>query len=230
MYEVVIAQASGLFADILSNMLKPHACVRICEDPANLLTMLSQKPADVLVLDMELPGYDGIEMVARVNKINERPAILATASYSSDFLRGTLAGMGVGYVMVIPCHPEKVMNRVVDMLSFYKENLKPKDLLRELNLPERLDGTKYLRCAIPLLLNDPNQSITKELYTTIGECFGKNPNCVERNIRNAIHSTWQKHDGFIWQGYFGEDSLGRSPRPSNTQFMELLVRLIANAG
>ncbi len=230
MYEVVIAQASGLFADMLSKAVNPHANVRICKENDDLLNMLSHKTADVLVLDMEIPGVDGLELLSKVNALQDRPAVLAILSYTSDFIRGTLAGMGVGYVMVIPCQPELVAQRVVEMLAYYRENPKPRDLLRELKLPEKLDGTKYLRCAVPLLLNDPNQSVTKELYSAIGTRFGKNSKSVERTIRNAVHSTWRNYDGFIWQEHFGTDDMGRTPRPTNTQFLELLVRLVCNAG
>lgn len=230
MYEVVIAQASCLFADMLAAKLNAHAHVRVCYDSDDLLNMLTQTPADVLVLDMELPGTDGLEMVSRINALKIRPAVLATLSYTSDFVRGALAGMGVGYVMVIPCQLETVSQRVMQMLAYYSENPKPQDLLRTLMLPDKLDGTKYLRCAVPLLLNDPNQSVTKELYTAIGTRFGKNSQSVERTIRNAVHSTWKKYDGKIWQEYFGQDEQGRSYRPTNAQFLKLLLHLIRNAG
>jgi CheY-like chemotaxis protein len=56
---------------------------------AEALTVLAQQQIDVVVLDIAMPGMDGVEMLRRILAINNRlPVILNTAygSYQDDFM------------------------------------------------------------------------------------------------------------------------------------------------
>ena len=56
---------------------------------AEALTVLGQQQVDVVVLDIAMPGMDGVEMLRRILAINNRlPVILNTAytSYQDDFM------------------------------------------------------------------------------------------------------------------------------------------------
>ena len=46
------------------------------------------------------------------------------------------------------------------------------NLLLSLNIPSKLRGYAYLREAIPRMMKDPDQPITKVLYPAVGAVFG----------------------------------------------------------
>ena len=84
-----------------------------------------------------------------------------------------------------------------------------------LNIPSKLRGYAYLREAIPRMMKDPDQPITKVLYPAVGAVFGCKGTHVERSIRSAIDTAWKQRDDRVWQRYFRVGSDGVIPRPSN---------------
>lgn len=230
MDEIIIADSSAVFVMELETQLAPEVSVRSCDNARDLLAMLEQKMPDLLVLNLSLPGCDGFELLRRITAMSEHPAVLATVDYVSDFVRSSLASMGIGYLMVKPCNIVSVAERIQEMLCFYADNPVPRDLLDVLMIPENLNGASYIRYAVPILMENPQLQLTKDLYPRIGARFGKNGQCVERSIRNAVHTTWKKHGGFIWQQYLDTAPDGRSHRPSNSQFFHMLLNMIRKVG
>ena len=230
MYEVVVADRSDQFARELSGCLNQGIRLRKVNNADALCAALEESMPDLLVLDLELPGMDAIAQLRSITSLPDRPAILTIQSYASDFLRGSLAGMGIGYMMARPCKVANVAERIEEMLEFYSCNSVPDDLLRTLRIPPKLSGYRYLQSAVALLQDAPEQQVTKMLYPTLGRQFGKKPQCIERAIRNAVHSTWEKHDGRIWQQYLKSDDQGRVCRPSNAQFLTMLLQLSQKIG
>ena len=53
--------------------------VRPFEDGAQALRSLSQTPADLVVLDIKMPRLDGLEVLKRLRKISDMPAIFLTS-------------------------------------------------------------------------------------------------------------------------------------------------------
>ena len=105
--------------------------------------------------------------------------------------------------------------------------------LLSLNIPSKLRGYAYLREAIPRMMKDPDQPITKVLYPAVGAVFGCKGTHVERSIRSAIDTAWKQRDDRVWQRYFRVGSDGVIPRPSNAAFISRLadaLRLNQDAG
>jgi len=53
--------------------------VRCFTDGAEALRQLTQKPADLVVLDIKMPRLDGIELLSRLRRISDVPAIFLTS-------------------------------------------------------------------------------------------------------------------------------------------------------
>lgn len=230
MSQIIIADSSAVFAAELKNQLAPDISVHCCDNVRDLLAMLKAGMPDLLVLDMSFPGCDGLELLREITAMPAHPAVLATLDYVSDFVRSSLAAMGIGYLLVKPCKIEFVAKRVREMLCFYAVNPVPEDLLQMLMISEKFSGSAYIRCALPCLMKNPDLQLTKQLYPMIGSKFGKKPECVERSIRHAVHTTWERHNGFIWQQYLENDPDGRSYRPSNSEFFQMLMRIVRKIG
>lgn len=82
---------------------------------------------------------------------------------------------------------------------------------------DNIIGTPMLREAINLW--EPGMSTTKELYPAIAKQFGTTPVRVERNIRTAIESAWDRGDYFAIESVFGGSAAEDGVRPTNSEFI-----------
>ena len=79
------------------------------------------------------------------------------------------------------------------------------------------DGFRFLKVALPLVAQDPQQRVCKELYTSVAQICGAGSwNQVERSIRASIETTWMAGHP-IWQKYF--------PGPKHPTGKEFISRL-----
>lgn len=75
--------------------------------------------------------------------------------------------------------------------------------LHELGFPVHHGGYRRLCAAIPRYAQDPEQSLTKELYPDVARELGcTNPCDVESSIRRAILTAWDQGDRDVWIQYF----------------------------
>lgn len=73
------------------------------------------------------------------------------------------------------------------------------EIIIRMGIPAHIKGYRYLRCGVLIALRDMSvlDSITKQLYPSIAKRFGTTASCVERAIRHAIASAWDKGVGDI---------------------------------
>lgn len=94
------------------------------------------------------------------------------------------------------------------------------DLLKDLGIQPHMLGYKYLRRAIQYILDDFDKAseITK-LYKIIGDEYRTSSGSVERAIRHAIETSWQKGDLPL------TDKLFRltKRRPTNTHYIAAIA-------
>ena len=199
--------------------------VRSVREGHEALTVLRSFTPDILVLDMMLPGLDGISLLQRAAELELHPVVLATTRMLSEYISRTLQKMGVGYVMVKPCDAGAVAARISDLSQSRKRPLLEKpdmqtgisDILLELGVPAKLKGYGCLREAIRLFADDPGQSITKELYARVANSSNATVTQVERSMRTAIESAWKHRDNRVWSRYFPREWGDR--RPTNGEFV-----------
>ena len=94
-----------------------------------------------------------------------------------------------------------------------------------MGIPAHIKGYHYLREAIILSLADEEmlESITKLLYPTIAERFDTTASRVERAIRHAIETAWDRGDIDVLNGMFGYTvSVGKG-KPTNSEFIALIT-------
>jgi two-component system response regulator (stage 0 sporulation protein A) len=96
-------------------------------------------------------------------------------------------------------------------------------LIQEMQVPPSLSGYYYIRTAIIMIYEDETllQRITKELYPSIAKARQKTPQRVERSIRHAIETSWDKKAikgmGHIFGAMFDEH------KPTNSDFLAAVV-------
>lgn len=110
------------------------------------------------------------------------------------------------------------------------ENMKFKvtNTLRILGVPAHLKGYHYLRKAILLGLEDHYniEHVMKILYPVIAEEYETTVSRVERAIRHAIEVAWDRGDVDVLSSYFGNTVNAKSGKPTNSEFIALVVDTI----
>lgn len=210
-------------------------CVKCCSDGPAALELLSEEYFDGLVLDMMLPGMDGITIL-RSAQHHLPPVILAVTAFTSPYMQQQAKDLGVGYMLLAPCSVNIIVTRLKDML--HHSDRKQVELieaqalisthLQTLGVPEKLNGYAHLRIGIPYFAQDMTQELEKELYTIIGDRCGKGAQQVERSIRVAIEAAWENRDETVWQHYFRPDRRNKDCRPTNKQFISRLAQILSD--
>ena len=231
MQKLLIADSSHIYADALTAALREQFEIRTCTDGQQLLALLPEYRPDILIVNLLLPHIDGIT-VLRTSSYHP-PVVLAIAMYLSAFIQRSIAELGIDYTLIAPS-VKTVISQLYTLLDSYAQPPASADLqtqithhLRLLNIPGHVDGYRYLCFALPMLLENPQQFITKELYPAIAKnCDCRDGRNVEHSIRTAIRSAWLHRDNAIWRKYFTLGPQGSIPCPSNKEFLFRLAELL----
>ena len=227
---LIAAETAGLRDQMQRNLSSKHE-IACAQDGAQAWNLVTTMEPELLVLDMELPGMDGITFLKQMYSAGYHPAVIVVARLLSDYAIDTLGEMGVKYLMRKPCKPQNVADRAEDILCHrYKHDKRIHEgtlrIMEELGIPSHLHGAKYLPVAAALMNRNPSQYITKELYPAVGKRFNTDGNRVERSIRHAIAQGFDSGRQDAWIAYFGQTPEGAPVRPKNAAFILRIVELL----
>lgn len=229
--KLLLAEGNEEFSMALESALRGSYSIRVCADGLSALELMGSFRPDVLVVDMLLPGLDGVSLLQNITEAGQTPMVLATTRYCSDYMLEALERFGVGYLMIKPCNIRATVARIGDLSGRIRQ-FRPtrpdpetavSNLLRLLRVPTRLQGYGYLREAVVLVAQNPDQSMTKELYPTLAKPSGTHWKNVERAIRGAIDAAWQHRDDQLWGMYFPPEPDGSEKRPNSSEFIKRLA-------
>lgn len=108
--------------------------------------------------------------------------------------------------------PAEVAARTEDVVA---------DVLIDIGVPANGQGYPMLVEAVMYLINDPesiNQA-TQKLYTHVGEKFGTNWKCADRNMRHCMERAMERCDPDTIFRYFGNSIHPDKGGPSLSEFL-----------
>lgn len=229
---LVIADETEEFAAALADILRGSFDLRVCHDGRKALELIQSFRPDVLVVDLMLPGLDGLSLLQSETVQQRQPIVLATSRFISDYVLESLSRLGVGFVMAKPCDVQAAATHVAELSSRLRTSgvTGPDDatlatnMLMALGFRTKVSGFPYLREAIVITAQKPGLSITKELYPMVAQRCGSEPALVERSARSAIETAFQRRNKPLWQLYFSGMEL--SSRPTNAEFITRLAEML----
>ena len=223
--QILATDSSAEFLDALTERLRGDFSVATCQNGRQAWEMIQAEQPGILVLDLLLPGLDGLSLLQQL-PIENRPKVLAMTNFLSNYVVEACQKLGVSYLMRKPCDLDATARRVRDMA----EELRPptvtladprttvSNMLLRLGIPTKMRGYAFLREAVLVMAHDRTQSVARRC--------GGNPLQVERTIRAAIHSAWDNRDESAWNQVFHTD--GPIPRPTNSAIISLLAEQLGN--
>lgn len=238
MRKLLIADAGEEFCLALADMLSGNYTIRMCQDGKQALELLESFRPDVMVLDLTIPGTDGITLLERAAAKGFRPTVLATTRFCNDYVQRSLEILGVGYLMVKPCDLKAVEARLSDLTRGLPEPVFTRpdnktvvsNVLLSLSIQAKHHGFSYLRDAIVMELEQPGRMITKEIYPVVGKPYHADARQVERAIRTAVEKAWVRRNEQVWKLYFQAEPDGTMSRPSNGTLISVLAAKLQGGG
>lgn len=229
--KLLIADGSEEFRTHLADVLSGQYRIHTCADGVQALEELKSFSPELMILDLMLPGLDGISMLYAAAEQNVMPVVLALTFYSNDYVVESINRLNVGYLMMKPCNIKAVSDRLADLACKIPQSgaempdkrTAVTNLLLAFGIPTKLRGYTYLREAILLMVNDPTQMVTKHLYPAVAEICGCDVTHVERCIRSAIYAAWERRDVHFWSLYFPKTADGLMLKPTNAAFISRLA-------
>lgn len=99
------------------------------------------------------------------------------------------------------------------------------EILKTLGVAPDKNGFHYLRKAIYECYLNPKllMSVTKEVYPLVGKTFDKTANCIERSIRSAIETGWDRSDYEYTEKLFLNCIDFYRSKPTNGEFISIIV-------
>mgnify|MGYP000018329875 FL=1 len=221
-------------------------------DGLETFDLLKKVNADILIMDLVLPGLDGfalIENISKTNEIMKKPKIVVTSSLAHEGFINKAMQLGVNYFMIKPINESVLLDRVKEVCAektkqistvFSKdvtiENASEKykakiieekitNIFITVGIPAHIKGYQFLREAIKLAIDNPEiiNSITKQLYPAIAEKFETSASKVERAIRHAIEVAWNRGKIENINSIFGLRVYSSNEKPTNGEFIALVA-------
>ena len=127
MARVYVADDEKNIRDLIASFLCEQSLeVEVFETEDQLFLRFLEEEADVIILDVMMPGTSGIDIAARIRKQSDVPIILLTArDGDEDFLQGFSAGADNYFTK--PFSPLKLSLRVKAILSRHATSSKKSD-------------------------------------------------------------------------------------------------------
>lgn len=238
--KVLLIDDNNALVDMVKQYFSSHAVIEVSDVAVNGkegLTLLEKNNYDLVLLDLIMPGMDGIKLLEETVKKDIKTRFIVLTSYNSPEVIRKASGLGIKYFMLKPFELSDLEEKILEYSNnevyskktidlYYSDlQLSITKLLHELGVPSHIKGYNFIREGINLIYNDPNLSsaITKELYPIIAKKFDTTPSRVERAIRHAIEVSWNRANWELMEEVFGYSVDIDKAKATNSEFIVTLA-------
>ena len=194
-------------SQLLSEYLNQYNInVTAAEEPYIGLSMLTQESFDLIILDLTLPGIDGLEVIPKIRETSNIPIIISSAR--NDITDKVIAmERGADDYMPKPYDPRELVTRIKTILrrtqgpkettesSLFELNLKARNITFDNKLLE-LTAAEF--DILSILINHKNTAVSREqlLYDSVhidDNSSIKNIDVMISRIRHKLSTINDEH-------------------------------------
>ena len=243
--KVLIADAGEDFRVLLADAVNAEEDMEVvgcAADGQETLALLTEQKPDVLLMDLVLPGLDGMAVLQQMSERGLSPVTMIVSAFYNERMLAASAALGAYYYIPKPCDLSALTARIRQSVQpelgaapvFFPQERDSEgaelettvtEVIHEIGVPAHIKGYQYLREAIILTVNDMDiiNAVTKVLYPTVAKKFGTTPSRVERAIRHAIEVAWDRGDLETLQKFFGYTVSNIKGKPTNSEFIAMIA-------
>lgn len=241
-YRTILADNNRDYLKLLSSFLEETGMFTI-EDYAfdgRMAYDLTMKcKPDLLVLDLIMPVLDGFAVLDDLgrNGYDEDTKIVMTSAVNLDFIMKKAESYNVDYIFLKPFDKDVFKKRILEIMSFkgLSRSLEGGDKadasdvvtkhIKAIGITANIRGYHYLREAILLVHDnfDLMSQLTTGLYVSVAQKYNSTPQRVERAMRHAIETAWNKGNVEVLEDFFGYTIMDSKGKPTNGEFIAMLA-------
>lgn len=233
---VLLADASEEFRALLRNAIERTGefSVETVGEGNRILPLVLQRAPDLLIMDVLLPGADGIAILKELQRQGCAPVTIFTSGFVSDQLLAEATEAGAAYFLPKPFDLNTLLDRMRGFSAKQTGGGLPSlqvsvsEALHEVGVPAHVKGYRYLREAILMVMEEPEliHAVTKVLYPTIARRYGTTMSRVERACRHAVSLAWERGDPKVLRHRFGSTMSPVKGRPTNSEFISTMAEYL----
>jgi two-component system response regulator (stage 0 sporulation protein A) len=241
-YRALLADNNRDYLKLLSAFLQETGMFTIEDyafDGRQAYEMAMEYKPDLFIVDLIMPVLDGFAVLEELAKSNYEgnTKIVMTTAVNLDFIMKKAESYNVDYIFLKPFDKDVFKKRIVEIMSF-KGGFKafgegastdPSDVvtkhIKAIGITANIRGYHYLREAI-LLVHDNFElmsQLTTGLYVSVAEKYNSTPQRVERAMRHAIETAWNKGNVEVLEDFFGYTIMDTKGKPTNGEFIAMLA-------
>ena len=162
MISLLIADDNTDFAYNLSNLLaneKDMKIIGMCSNGLDTLATYNERHPDVLILDLNMPGLSGLDVLRILDENEESEANVIVISGSNEYRASIIYASKVRYILSKPYEPCELLEKIREIKkSLSNDNNLDKninELLFTFNFNLDSKGTKFLCDSIKIAYKEP---------------------------------------------------------------------------
>ena len=116
---ILLVDDSGIFLRMLNGLLSDDYDIRMATSGLKALTSIREKKPDLILLDYEMPMYDGRETMIKIREKEENrdiPIVFVTAVNKKEHIKAVLALKPAGYLLK-PIDRDRLFQTVKDIIG-----------------------------------------------------------------------------------------------------------------
>ena len=83
-------------------------------DGVQAMGLVKEHHPDILVLDLMLPECDGLAVLKAIGDMDNKPAVIMTSSFVTDFVAYKDEDLGARYIMLKPINKSVLVERLLE--------------------------------------------------------------------------------------------------------------------
>ena len=132
--KILLVDDEERFRTTLGKMLRAQGFeVTATDSGPGALNELAQNPYDVILLDMRMPGMDGLETLTAIKQSHPDPEVIVLTGHASVDAAMDIIRLGASEFLLKPCPLEEVMAKI--------ETAYERKLARQERTPPEPSGT-----------------------------------------------------------------------------------------
>lgn len=198
MLKVMIAEDDLHISIHLSNAINSEnvRCIAILNDGTKIYQKIKETSPDILILDMKMPGKNGIQVLEEISKDKDISTKVIIYSGDQDYiaLARKYSCVCRFYSKAIPYSElARVLKEIEEEQSNKSTQNKVSDILSKIGFTYTLKGTRFISDCVLYSIEYDIDNI-KKIYEAIARNKGCNKYTFKADINTAVNTMWRDTD------------------------------------